>query len=327
MFACPVCQSLNAQAFVQVTGSRILKCQGCELVFTDPSAIRSGIYGQDYFTGEYETDYSDPALVVRSHARFTGHLALIRRFAVGRRLLDVGCALGLFLQMAREAGFEVSGFDVSEYAAAECHRKLKLEAHSGDLVTAYAGRRFDIITLFHVLEHISDPVQYLEGKIKPLMNDHGVMVIEVPNLSSLEARCAGATWIDLRPDQHAIHYTPDTLRMVLGKAGFRVLYQSTRTWLTGRTGLVGACAALIGHAAPRLKEPGLRIGDAPTISFWFEWKRRAILTLRSLNRIMLVPLLPVFRLCISIQGAMGLGKNVFVYAAADTADLHQVRDG
>lgn len=322
-----MCQCVNAQAFVEVAGSQILRCRTCESVFTDPSAIKLGIYVQDYFTGEYETDYSDSGLIQMSCVRFEEHLALIRRLTTGRRLLDVGCALGLFMEMAHEAGLEASGFDVSEYAAAECRRNLRLEVLSGDLATAYAGRCFDVITLFHLLEHVGDPIRYLKERIKPLMSGHGVLAIEVPNLNSLEARVAGATWVDLRPDQHAIHYTPNTLKMVLKEAGFRVIHQSTRTWLTSRTGLVGACAALVGRKPPRLQEPALHAREAPPSSrwwVWWKWQEQLILGLRSVNRIALVPLYWLISLVARVQGAVGLGKNVLAYATAATDDSRRV---
>ena len=106
------------------------------------------------------------------------------------RYLDVGCGSGGALGVARALGWEVTGVEVDE-AAAEKATRFTAEIHVGDMLSApFAARRFDVVTAFHVLEHVPDPVAVLRRMLRWLTPD-GLLIVEVPNAGGLGAAMFG----------------------------------------------------------------------------------------------------------------------------------------
>lgn len=150
--------------------------------------------------------------VIQDHVRF------VRRWAPpGSVLLDVGCGSGTFLNACRKAGFRVRGLEGSPTAVEHARRVYALDVREGDLLSADLGGPYDVVTLFHVLEHVADPRRLLERvRCKYLM-------VQVPNGASLQARLFGLHWYGLDPDRHLFHFTDASLKGLVSECGFRVL--------------------------------------------------------------------------------------------------------
>jgi SAM-dependent methyltransferase len=134
------------------------------------------------------------------------------------RYLDVGCGSGGALGVARALGWQVAGVEVDAAAAAKA-RRFSARVHAGDLQTA----PFDLITAFHVLEHVPDPV----GAVRRMLGwlaPEGLLVIEVPNAGGLGARLFGRAWSGLELPRHLSHFTPATLERAVEQAGGRVVW-------------------------------------------------------------------------------------------------------
>jgi len=143
----------------------------------------------------------------------------------GSKLLDIGCGPGWFLWAAQSKGFNVRSVDVAIGAVEFATRSLKVQATTdtiGELVQQ--GSRFDVVTLWHVLEHFHDPLAKLK-KIRQLLAPGGMIAIEVPNLSSLKFRLSRSPWQGgNHPLYHRTFFTDHTLSRMLTAAG----YQSVR---------------------------------------------------------------------------------------------------
>ncbi|MCG3121297.1 MAG: Ubiquinone biosynthesis O-methyltransferase [bacterium] len=137
------------------------------------------------------------------------------------KLLDLGCGRGYFLATAREHGFEVTGIDVSARAIEYARRSFGVEATAKTLDELQKdSQKFDVITLWHVLEHFTDPVSTLR-KIKNLLQENGVCCIEVPNLHSLKFMLSRSKWEGgNHPRYHRTFFTSTTLQQTLLKSGF-----------------------------------------------------------------------------------------------------------
>jgi SAM-dependent methyltransferase len=139
---------------------------------------------------------------------------------VGRSLLDIGCGSGTFLHLAQRRGFLPHGMDVSDRAVAAAQEQYHLPVRQGDIGSdAWRGCKFDIISMFHVLEHLPDPgqaVAYAGGLLKP----GGILILQVPNAASVQARIFGARWYGFDVPRHLINFTPQALEKLLGDAGF-----------------------------------------------------------------------------------------------------------
>src|SRR5262249_49813047 len=141
---------------------------------------------------------------------------------------DVGCGSGGSLGVARALGWQVTGIEVDEAAAAKA-RRFASELYVGDLLSApFAAGRFDVVSAFHVLEHVPEPVAglrrllaVLRGRLQWLAPG-GILIVEVPNAGGLGAAMFGKAWSGLELPRHLSHFSPVTLRRAAEQAGGRV---------------------------------------------------------------------------------------------------------
>jgi SAM-dependent methyltransferase len=125
--------------------------------------------------------------------------------------------------VARALGWRVSGIEPDE-AAATLARRYTDELHVGDVLTAPFGPgRFDVVTAFHVLEHVPDPVAVARRMLEWLAPG-GLLIVEVPNAEGLGAAIFGRAWSGLELPRHLSHFSSATLERVLTRAGARVVW-------------------------------------------------------------------------------------------------------
>lgn len=185
--------------------------------------------------GYRHLDTSDANVAVRFRARCSMR-RIIEHFPpwVGEgRLLDVGCATGKFLRLMTAVGWRVAGIEIDAAAAAKA-RAVSAEIFVGDPVDApFTSSSFDVITSFHVLEHLPHPRAALTRMLSWL-TPTGVMLIEVPNLGGVGGCLFGRYWSGLDFPRHLIHFTPVTMRAMVEAAGGRIIAERHRTkprWL------------------------------------------------------------------------------------------------
>jgi SAM-dependent methyltransferase len=170
-------------------------------------------------------DAQPPGALTRLRARW-----LLRRLRwscppwVGQgRYLDVGCGSGASLGVARALGWQVAGIEMDAVAADKA-RRFSERVWTGDALGApFAPGGFDLVTAFHVLEHVPDPVRLLRRMLEWLAPG-GLLVIEVPNAGGLGARLFGPAWSGLELPRHLSHFTPTTLTRAVERAGGRVVW-------------------------------------------------------------------------------------------------------
>jgi len=149
-------------------------------------------------------------------------LSLVQKFKQQGRLLDIGCGEGTFLAYARDRGFAVDGFDLSPVAVAKARELYHLNVSIGFIGGIQVDKDYDVITAWHVLEHVPEPIHALRW-IHGQLDDQGVIVVETPNCDSLDARRMGASWRGWQPPFHLWHFTPTTLCEALKRTGFQPL--------------------------------------------------------------------------------------------------------
>jgi 2-polyprenyl-3-methyl-5-hydroxy-6-metoxy-1,4-benzoquinol methylase len=143
------------------------------------------------------------------------------------RLLDVGCAYGWFGEVARERGWDVAGVEAAEEPASAA-RNAGLDVVTGTLENvAYPEARFDVVTLWDVLEHVPDIDGFL-NEVRRVLKPGGLLALQSPNIRSVMARQAGADWSWLLLPHHVWHFTPSAMKATLERRGFAV--EKLTTW-------------------------------------------------------------------------------------------------
>jgi 2-polyprenyl-3-methyl-5-hydroxy-6-metoxy-1,4-benzoquinol methylase len=138
------------------------------------------------------------------------------------RLLDIGCSLGYFVEAALRRGWEAEGIEISPYAAREA-RNIGLDVSAGELQdAAFPGESFDCVTMWDVLEHVTDPVEHMLEVRRVLARD-GVVVIGTPDLGHLMPRLKRDRWRHLKPGEHIFYFRRSSIGALLHQSGFRVV--------------------------------------------------------------------------------------------------------
>ncbi len=203
------------------------RCQRCGLVWDSPmpdEQLLNEAYQQDYY-GSQTTKFNP---IIEAWTRYSGRSrarALLRQHGktdASQRVLDIGCGRGVLLAGFQQLGVESLGIERpgSGFEAIDGVETMTVE----DLVRQ--GRKFDVIVLWHVLEHLPEPVQML-GQIELLLADDGSLFIEVPNFGSLQSRLFKKNWFHLDVPRHLFHFTPASLKQKLMGKDFETISMHT----------------------------------------------------------------------------------------------------
>jgi SAM-dependent methyltransferase len=152
-----------------------------------------------------------------------GHLSFILRAAENRpnpAVLDIGCGSGTLLGLLKERGFRPTGVDFSPEAARIARQENGVRVVVGSLDQAgFPNDSFDIVTLFHVMEHVTDPRNLLAEASRILKPD-GALIVQVPNIDSWQFRAFGPRWYGLDIPRHVIDYSQQAMLRLLDASGF-----------------------------------------------------------------------------------------------------------
>lgn len=198
---------------------QLVACRTCGLQFVNPR-LRTDLILDGYREGADERFVSQAAARERTFARA---LKLIETHAPARgRLFDIGTAAGSFLHVAAERGWKVSGCEPNRWLCEWGRRTYGLDIRPGTLFDhRYPERAFDVVTVWDVLEHTSDPMAFLR-ECHRLLVPRGLIVVNYPDIGSWIARLMGRRWLFLI-SVHLYYFTRRTAGEALNRAGFEVV--------------------------------------------------------------------------------------------------------
>lgn len=260
---CPVCDAPETKFFVackDYTVSqeifKIVECVRCGFKFTNPRPEEYRL-GEYYKSEEYishsNTNKGFINSAYQSVRKYTllKKLQLISRFYKTGKLLDIGCGTGEFLKTFKDAKWETLGIEPSDDA-----RKMAIQNYGLDVREEWGLKNlepesFDVITMWHVLEHVPHLNERISD-LKRLLKPGGMIVIAVPNCSSLDAKNYGANWAAYDVPRHLYHFTPKDIETLFKKHELKVFktlpmvfdsfYVSmlSEKYLSGKSNLISA---------------------------------------------------------------------------------------
>lgn len=195
--------------------SDIVQCDGCGFVFSNP---------QMEVVYERHGNYVQRHLRTERGRRLTSQWRLdqIPTSVTGRKLLEVGCSVGFFLDEAQKRGFDVTGAELNQGAAKYARETLRLNVIDEDITCREFDDGFDVIALFDVLEHLPKPIEFLTYLTDHLLQRDGVILIEVPNIFSITSKLLGTRTAHLS-FSHFSYYSPGTFSRVAANAGLEMV--------------------------------------------------------------------------------------------------------
>ncbi|MFX1592156.1 MAG: class I SAM-dependent methyltransferase [Promethearchaeota archaeon] len=222
---CPLCRKVISgfNIWVKTDVGDILRCNNCSLGFLNPNLkdtsdlekIRLSAYN-------LRTYYK---LLIRKQnelsLRYKKQLKEISRIVKEKgKLIDIGCSIGMFLSTAASFGFEPYGYDKNDINLRKAEKFFAINILSDNFLEIKKYKNlFDVATMWDVLEHLKDPVEYL-SKLISIVKPGGLLVVQCPNMESYEFLKFGNKWNWLTPGDHLQFFTPITLIKVVAAAGF-----------------------------------------------------------------------------------------------------------
>jgi len=228
-------------------GKLFYKCDACEYLTTPiaPTDENSALYDDpEYFDGwgcnlDFDYERFEPAV----HQQVSEYLEFIKKYTRGKSLLDVGTGSGLLPHMARAQGYEVEGTDLSKHVSETLPAKAGFRVHHGTIEDIPFRRKYDVVTMLHVLEHTTNPLSTLQ-RAKEITGSGGFIIVVVPNYRSLDTRIKDSLskWkLKSRPYKHLAlghHnwvFSIKSLEILGEKSGLQVVHRETRqpAWRAG----------------------------------------------------------------------------------------------
>lgn len=232
---CPLCGALPSfhQLLFVKNGYKFVRCDQCEMIFTNPQ-VNENLLGELY--GESKSN--DLWVEIQKSEKekkwkkeyFISHLELLKKYhqSSNARLLDIGCSTGFFLELAgiHQKNWDCKGLELNinayEYAI---ERRLKVEKKF--LSQLEPIEKFDIFTMFGVLEHLPNPINMLNDIKKYSKEDQSLLLIVVPNAYSLYHMFIQSKSLGFDGRNHLLYFSKKTLQKLLTNNGFEILHIDT----------------------------------------------------------------------------------------------------
>jgi SAM-dependent methyltransferase len=204
----------------------IVKCSSCGAMSLERipgKETREALYQESYYSPETGGRFLLPLEVILRWFHWRRYRSIVKLEPGPGAILDVGCGRGSLLEIFREGGWTVMGTQASRTAAEAAKRQRGIDVRCQELpAMELPGKSFRVITLFHVLEHLPDPREYLV-KARDLLEDGGLLVVEVPNHGGPGFRLLGVRHFCVDYPNHLFFFTPPSLENLLRSCGFRTV--------------------------------------------------------------------------------------------------------
>jgi 2-polyprenyl-3-methyl-5-hydroxy-6-metoxy-1,4-benzoquinol methylase len=210
---CLICNSEKLEELKGYEKFHLCQCKKCNFVFAKKIPTLQEL--EEHYDGYGRNDYLSPITI----KRYNEILDKFEEYRETGNLLDVGCGIGLFLEVAKKRGWNVYGTEYTDEAIRICKSK-GIQMKKGKLNPAdFEGIEFDVLTSVEVLEHINNPIEELNNFNK-LLRTNGIVYATTPNFNSLLRYKLKQAYNVICYPEHLSYYTPKTITNVFKKCGF-----------------------------------------------------------------------------------------------------------
>jgi 2-polyprenyl-3-methyl-5-hydroxy-6-metoxy-1,4-benzoquinol methylase len=236
LVVCPVCKKQGSDILYKTETNHlnfyIIQCRQCSLAYTFPLPDDNilNVHDKPRYYGKNESKFLPIIQNIRdrlSRNRARQYLSMISNSIQKPRILDIGCAEGRLLNSFLKYGCECYGVEHQSYPKERFIKSDRIQYITGDLGFLDCKEDFfDIIILWHVLEHMDNPASAIK-RIYDLLSPDGIFILAVPNFSSLEAKLFKQSWFHLDIPWHKYHFTKRFLKLLVEKNNFKIIESST----------------------------------------------------------------------------------------------------
>lgn len=230
---CPICGNDSHKKIMECVDHTVSKstfiiveCNECSFRFTNPIPSENDI-GTFYESEDY-VSHSDTKKgvinrlyhIVRNRS-LKKKYSLVRRLSNQRSLLDIGCGTGAFLDHVNQHDWRCVGLEPSKQARDYAYEHYRLDVGDLSRLEQMPAGEFNVITMWHVLEHVHRLNELVE-KVSSIMQKDGSFVVAVPNCDSYDAKKYGADWAAYDVPRHLYHFRQDQMKKLMAKHGLVV---------------------------------------------------------------------------------------------------------
>ena len=231
---CPICGGESLRNFLEAEDHNVSKdrfniveCNDCSFRFTNPIPTEDTI--GDYYKSENYVSHSGTKKgfinrvyhVVRSRA-IKQKEKLASKHSTAKNILDIGCGTGDFLAYCKSLNWKALGLEPDESARKIAIESNLIEAKPLNYLYAVEENTFDVISMWHVLEHVYNLNEDIE-QYKKILKQDGVLIVAVPNCSSKDAEHYGANWAAYDLPIHLYHFRPSNMKKLFSNHGMEVV--------------------------------------------------------------------------------------------------------
>ncbi len=223
---CNLCDKQKSKLLFRKDGYDIRECSNCSLVFVSPQPTPEELknfYSKIMFTRGNKYDYKlvNRKLIYNERVNDVIKLKFMKKYIGSGKLLDVGCANGFFLYLSKRY-YDGEGVEYSS-SAVKVAKSLGVKVTEGEISTIKKSRkeRYDIITMWDVIEHLRDPSKALRHA-NGLLKKGGYMFLSTGDISAFVPKLFGKSWALMTPPMHLFFFSRKTIVRMLKKNGFHV---------------------------------------------------------------------------------------------------------
>jgi len=231
---CPICESEKSSVFLHSRDYFLTKedfeiktCGGCGFLFTSPMPADAKLGA--YYESEEYISHSNAGkgfinILYQAVRNYTlgKKVTLIQKWVHSGKVLDIGCGTGEFLNVMSKKGFDVIGVEPNINAANFAIENYHLSVYKENKLSELVPQSFDVITMWHVLEHVSDLAKRIE-QIKKLLKPDGILIVAVPNPESFDARYYKKYWAAFDLPRHLYHFKKSDISKLFKKVEMEIV--------------------------------------------------------------------------------------------------------